>query len=74
MLSSKLNLSDFQDPAKLQTFIERFSVLYDENNASSTTSQSLDVPNCVLNSSSSTTGFSVNLLSSMQNIGGYGTF
>ena len=74
MLSSKLNLSDFKDPAKLQTFIERFSVLYDENNASSTTSQSLDVPNCVLNSSSSTTGFSVNLLSSMQNIGGYGTF
>ncbi len=74
MISSQLNVSDFQDPTKLQTFIERFSVLYDENNAGSTTSQSSDVPNCVLNSSSSTTGFSVDLLSSMQNLGGYGTF
>jgi Protein of unknown function (DUF1217) len=70
MISSKLNISDFQDPTKLQNLIERFCVLYDENNPSSTTSQNSDVPNCVLfNSSSGTTsGFSTSLLSSMQGI------
>ena len=74
LLSKDLNIKDFQDPKKLQTFIKKFSVLYDMNNAASTGSSNLNVPNCVLNRSSSTTGFSVNLLSSMQNIGGYGTF
>jgi hypothetical protein len=72
MLSSRLNLSDFQDPKKLQTFIERFSVLYDENNSSSST-QSWSVPNALLSTSSSTTTFSTSLLSSMQGIG-YGSF
>ncbi|MFY9656683.1 MAG: DUF1217 domain-containing protein [Methylocystis sp.] len=32
MLSSNLKLSDFQDPAKLQEFIERFCAQYDANN------------------------------------------
>lgn len=35
MLESKLNLSDFQNPTKLQSFIERFCAEYDANNNSS---------------------------------------
>lgn len=34
-LSAKLNLSDFQDPTKVQKFIERFAAAYDSNNSSS---------------------------------------
>lgn len=34
MLESKLNLSDFQNPTKLQNFIERFAAEYDANNNS----------------------------------------
>lgn len=34
LLTSKLNVSDFQDPTKLQKFIERFAAMYDSNNAS----------------------------------------
>ena len=32
LIAQKLNINDFQNPKKLQTFIERFAVLYDENN------------------------------------------
>ena len=67
-ISGKLNISDLQSPAKLQSFIERFCALYDENNAGSTTSQNTDVPDAVLNSSSSSGGFGVSLLSSLQGI------
>ena len=31
-LSSKINFSDFQNPTKLQSFIERFCAMYDVNN------------------------------------------
>ena len=41
MLTSQLNLTDFQDPAKLQKFIERFSAQYDaSNNATGATTSS----------------------------------
>lgn len=33
LLSGKVNLKDFQDPKKLQSFISRFAALYDYNNA-----------------------------------------
>jgi len=33
MLTSKLKLSDFQDPTKLQQFIERYCAEYDSNNS-----------------------------------------
>ena len=69
MISSKLNVADFQDPKKLQTFIERFCALYDLNNSSGTSSaQSSLVPNALINTSTSTVGFSSSLLSSLQGL------
>ena len=46
MLTSKLNLSDFQNPTKLQNFIERFCAEYDANN---------NTPGATTSSSSTTT-------------------
>ncbi len=72
LISNKLDISDFQDPKKLQSFIERFCALYDANNQGSTASQNPDVPDAVLTTASSSGGFSSSLLSSMQgiNLGG----
>lgn len=36
MLSSLVNISDFKDPAKLQSFIERFAALYDLSSSGQT--------------------------------------
>jgi hypothetical protein len=36
LLSSRLKVSDFQDPAKLQKFIARFAAMYDLNNSDAT--------------------------------------
>ena len=38
LLSAQLNLSDFQNPTKLQNFIERFAAMYDANSSSSESS------------------------------------
>ena len=35
MLSSLINISDFKNPAKLQSFIERFAALYDSSSSAS---------------------------------------
>jgi Protein of unknown function (DUF1217) len=35
MLSALMNISDFNNPAKLLSFIERFAALYDSNNSGS---------------------------------------
>ena len=43
-ITAKLNLSDFQDPVKLQKFIQRFTIMYDMTN--NTASQ--DLPNALL--------------------------
>ncbi|WP_159727865.1 DUF1217 domain-containing protein [Methylosinus sp. Ce-a6] len=40
LLSSKVNLDDFKDPAKLQQFISRFAAQYDYNNGGDANSQS----------------------------------
>ncbi len=69
LISSKLNISDFQNPQKLQSFIERFCALYDANNAGSTPAQNPDVPDAVLNDTSNSGGIGVSLLSSIQGIG-----
>jgi Protein of unknown function (DUF1217) len=34
LLSKLVNISDFKNPAKLQSFIERFAAMYDSNNIS----------------------------------------
>ncbi len=69
LITSKLNIQDFQDPAKLQTFIERFCALYDINNPSTATSQNSTVPNALISdNSSSSDGFSYDLLSSLQGL------
>ncbi len=66
LISNSVNIADFQDPKKLQNFIERFSVMYDAANPSTTTGQ--NVPNALLTNSSSTSLFPESLLSSMQGI------
>lgn len=50
LLSSKLNISDFQDPKKLQTFIARFAAMYDSNSAdpASPSYSATSAPNAIL--------------------------
>lgn len=68
LISGKLNISDFRDPKKLQSFIERFCALYDANNEGSTASTNSNVPDALLSTGSSGGGFGVSLLSSLQGI------
>ncbi len=50
LLSNKLNVQDFQDPQKLQSFISRFAAMYDTNNndPSSPSYTGANVPNALL--------------------------
>lgn len=41
LISKKLNIADFQDSTKLQKFVEKFAVMYDINNSSSSQSSNL---------------------------------
>lgn len=66
LITNSMNIADLQDPQKLQTFIQKFSVLYDANNPTAATSQ--DVPNALMTGASTTTNFSVDLLASMQGL------
>ncbi len=68
MISSRLKIADFQNPAKLQKFIERFAVLYDVNNGGASTPQSSNVPNALLTGSNSTGSIGESLLSSIQGV------
>ena len=45
LLTSKLKVADFQDPKKLQSFIARFSAMYDSNNSTGTTGTSSGTSN-----------------------------
>jgi hypothetical protein len=65
-LDSLLNYKDFQSPAKVQTFLERFAAQYDLNNAGSSTSSSTSNVVSATGASSSTTTFSTSLLMSLQ--------
>lgn len=64
MITSKLKLSDLQDPAKVQKFLNRFTANWDMQNASSSSSLS----NPILIGSQTSFGFGIDLLSSLQNI------
>jgi hypothetical protein len=68
VISNKLNIKDFQDPKKLASFIQKFSVLYDINYAGATTSQTTTVPNALVDLTGNTTGIGVDLLSSIQGL------
>ena len=67
MLEKAVNIKDFQDPAKVQKFIERYCAMYDINNPSANSATSAALTVLGVNSSSST-GIGADLLSSMQNI------
>ncbi len=65
MIESKLNVEDFQDPAKLGDFLKRFTSLYDIDNPSATQQSS---PTAILFSQPTTQGISTNLLLSIQQL------
>jgi hypothetical protein len=81
LLGDKLNIADFQNPAKLQSFIERFAAMYDASNASSTSSSytASNAPNALLLGASNvasggTQGIDPTLLLSAQNLNAAGSF
>jgi hypothetical protein len=59
-------IKDFQDPAKVRKFVEKFAVMSDVTNGGSSSSTAL-VPNAMLGGNSSI-GLSTSLLASMQRI------
>lgn len=68
-LNSLLNYKDFQNPAKVQTFLERFSAQYDLTNSSSSTSGGAStIVSPLLTTGSASAGFSNALLMSIQNL------
>jgi hypothetical protein len=64
-----LTYSDFQNPIKLNSFLQRFTAQYDLNNSDSSSSGSAtsNIVSPLLSSTSSTTSFSASLLMSLQN-------
>jgi hypothetical protein len=68
-LDKLLNYPDFQNPTKVQNFLERFAAQYDLNNPASSSGSASSAAATLFNaSSSSASGLSVNLLMSMQNL------
>jgi hypothetical protein len=70
LLGKLVNIADFKDPKKLQTFIQRFTAMYDLNNAGSTATTipaSLAGSNAILAAAANPVGISSDLLLSLQN-------
>ncbi len=69
-LNKLLTYSDFQNPTKVQNFLERFTAQYDLTNSSSSSSSSAasTIVSPLLTSASSSSGFSTDLLMSLQNL------
>lgn len=65
LLKGKLDVADFQDPAKLDKFIARFAAMYDSNNAGSDNSGASLVAT-LFGSSDSSGGFDSGLLMTLQ--------
>jgi hypothetical protein len=63
-ISSQLNVADLQSPTKLQALIQRFTALYDVNNATATSSPA----NAALLIGQNLSGISVDLLDSLQGL------
>jgi hypothetical protein len=66
-LDSMLTYSDFKKPSYVQNFLERFSAQYDLNNASSTANSTSNIVSPLLTTGTASTGFSTDLLMSLQN-------
>ncbi|HWG07171.1 MAG TPA: DUF1217 domain-containing protein [Beijerinckiaceae bacterium] len=66
-IAAKVNFSDFQNPQKVQAFVEQFCAMYDVNNfnASGTTT---NPANAIIASSSNFSGISADLLFSLQGL------
>jgi hypothetical protein len=68
-LDKLLSYSDFQDPRKVQDFLERFTAQYDLNNPNASSSSPGSLVTTLFDStSSSSSSISVSLLLSMQNL------
>ncbi len=71
-LDGLLNYSNFQKPSYVQNFLERFTAQYDVNNATSsatsTTGGTSTIVSPLLTTAGASTGFSTDLLMSIQNL------
>lgn len=65
MINDRIDIEDFKDPAKVQSFLTRFSATWDVNNAGAATSTS---PAALLITQPTEALVSVNLLTSLQNL------
>jgi hypothetical protein len=71
LLSKQLKISDLQDPKKLQSFIQRFTAMYDLNNSGSAPGSipsSLAGANAILAGAATPAGVSSGLLQSLQTL------
>src|SRR5262249_17349605 len=69
MLTELLNLSDFQDPTKVNRFAQRFAAMWDANQAATGISNGTsNNPALILMSQSTTTGTDTDMLSKLQSI------
>jgi hypothetical protein len=64
MLSKLINFSDFQDPAKISRFAQRFAAMWDVSHASSTTSN----PSLILIGQSTPIGMDFDMLTKLQTL------
>jgi uncharacterized protein DUF1217 len=65
MINDRIDIEDFKDPAKVQSFLTRFSAMWDVNNSTTSTSTS---PAVLLITQPTEAFVSVNLLTSLQNL------
>ena len=64
MLSEKIDVTDFQTPAKLQKFLQRFSVMWEVENGSATSQSAATI----LMAQPLETGISMDMLTTLQNL------
>jgi hypothetical protein len=65
MITDKIDLTDFQDPAKVTKFVQRFAAMWDATQAQSDNSTN---PALILIGGASTTGMDTDMLSKLQSI------
>lgn len=68
MLSKGIDFSDFQDPAKLRTFLQRFSVMWDSQNSQTDASTAATAASAILSTQPIQLGISADTLASLQNL------